>query len=53
MGKRPPRKIFEILFWLETSKNNHSRRMGEKEGQRWVGVGEVGSALICPFISQK
>ena len=29
MGKRDPRKIFEILFWLETTKNDHLRRGGE------------------------
>ena len=26
--KNAPRNIFEILFWLETSKNDHSRRGG-------------------------
>ena len=35
MGKRDPRKIFEILFWLETTKNDHLR-----------GGGEVASALV-------
>ena len=28
--KSIPRKIFEILFWPETSKNDHSRRWGEE-----------------------
>ena len=51
MGKRDPRKIFEILFWLETTKNDHLR-----------GGDEVASALVLrsvclllpkmPFYSQ-
>ena len=27
---RDPRKIFEILFWLETSGNDHSIGLGNK-----------------------
>ena len=46
MGKNAPRNIFEILFWPETSKNDHSR-----------GGSKVARALVLksmsPFTSQK
>ena len=49
LGKSAVEKFFEILFWLETTKNDHSRGFRVR--------GEAASALIvqamCPCTSQK